>query len=95
MATASDGRITVEELIEFPTRFAFKAIGHHTRQFSQQALDAVRGAFQDGRQVELRTRLSRNGTYLSVTLTARLESADELRNVYAALRSLDGLITVL
>ena len=39
-----DRRIPVEELLEFPTRFAFKAIGHHTREFSRDAFQAVVGA---------------------------------------------------
>lgn len=95
MASATDARIPIEELIEFPTRFVFKAVGHHTRGFSQQALAAARRALDDDRPVELRTRLSRQGTYLSATLTARVESADELRAVYAALRALPDVITVL
>ncbi len=88
-------RIPVEELMEFPTRFSFKAIGHHTREFSQDALQAVHEALGDDRRVELRTRLSRRGAYLSATLTTRIDSADELRAVYAALWKVEGVITVL
>ena len=88
-------RIPVEELMEFPTRFSFKAIGHHTRELSGDALRAVHGALGDDRRVELRTRLSRKGAYLSATLTTRIDSADELRAVYAALWKVEGVITVL
>ena len=90
-----DGRIPVEDLIEFPTSFSFKVIGHHTREFSRHAVAATRSVVIDDRGVRHRTRLSRNGTYLSVTVTATVESADELHRVYEALRSVDGAITVL
>ncbi len=95
MSSVSDRRIPVEELLAFPTRFAFKAIGHHTRDFSRDAFQAVVGALGDDRTVTLRTRLSRNGTYISATLTTRIDSARELRAVYAALWRVQGVITVL
>ncbi len=88
-------RIPVEELIQFPAPFTFKAIGHHTRPFARAVHQAVAGALGGDRPVELRTRLSRNGTYLSATCTARIASADELRAVYAALAEVEGVITVL
>ncbi len=87
-------RVPAEELIAFPTPFTFKAIGHHTRSFARAVHAAVSGVLDD-RPVELRTRLSRNGTYLSATCTARIASADELRAVYAALYEVEDVITVL
>jgi len=95
LAERSDGRVPIEELIEFPARYVFKAIGHHTRDFADRALAAVNGAFPDGRKIDLRTRLSRQGTYLSVTLTTQVESAAELKDAYAALRQVEGVITLL
>jgi len=90
-----DRRIPVEELIEFPTRFSFKAIGHHTREFAPSAYRAVLTTVGEDRAVELRTRLSRKAAYVSATVTARIDSAEELKAVYAALWKLDGVITVL
>ena len=91
----TDRRIRVEDLIDFPVSFSFKAIGHHTLGFTQDALEATKSALLGDRPVRYRTRLSRHGTYLSVTLTARIESSRELRQVYDALRSIEGVITVL
>ncbi len=85
----------MEELLEFPTAFAFKAIGQHSLALPDRALAAVREVVGAERRLDLRTRLSRNGTYLSVTLSTRIESADELRAVYAALRTVEGVITLL
>ncbi len=90
-----DTRIPIEELIPFPTRYTFKVIGHHTRAFSGDALKATRKVLGEERKIELRTRLSSKAAYLSVTLVAQVENADELRAVYAALRTIADVITVL
>jgi len=95
VAERADGRVPIEELIEFPARYVFKVIGHHTRDFADRAHKVLRESFPDERKIELRTRLSRQGTYLSVTLTAQVESADELKNAYASLRKMKGVITLL
>ncbi len=95
MAERTDSRVPVEELIEFPTRYTFKAIGHHTREFTDRVYETAREALGGERKVELRTRLSRQGAYLSVTLVTRIESAEELKAVYAVLRKVEGVITLL
>jgi putative lipoic acid-binding regulatory protein len=90
-----DVAIPIEELVDFPTRFVFKAVGHHTREFSRDCLREFRRLFGEERKIELRTRLSSQAAYISVTLTTAVESADELRAAYAALRGVEGVITVL
>ncbi|MBI5442538.1 MAG: DUF493 domain-containing protein [Deltaproteobacteria bacterium] len=90
-----DTRIPIEELVKFPTKYTFKAIGHHKLTFTGRVLEAVRKVLGEDRKIELRTRLSSKGAYVSVTLVARVENADELRGVYAALRTVSEVITVL
>lgn len=90
-----DVAIPIEELVSFPTRFVFKAVGHHTLEFSNACLKAFRRALGDERKIELRTRLSSKAAYLSVTLTTDVGSAGELRAAYTALRGVEGVITVL
>ena len=90
-----DVAIPIEDLVAFPTRFTFKVVGHHTRAFSRDCLQAFRRVFGGERKVELRTRLSSKAAYLSVTLVTTVESADELRAAYTALRGVDGVLTVL
>ena len=94
-AAVEDSRIPIEELIEFPTTFMFKAVGHHTLRFPADAQKAVQHALGGDRKVELRTRLSAKAAYMSVTLIAAVESAKELTAAYAALRGVEGVITVL
>lgn len=90
-----DVAIPIEELVDFPSRFAFKAVGHHTREFARTCLLALRRVLGDERKIELRTRLSSKAVYVSVTLTTTVESAGELRAAYAVLRGVEGVITVL
>lgn len=90
-----DARIPIEELVQFPTHYTFKAIGHHTLPFASKVLKAARDVLGEQRRIDMRTRLSSKAAYLSVTLVARLENADELRNVYSALRTVSEVITVL
>jgi putative lipoic acid-binding regulatory protein len=87
--------VPVEELLEFPTRFAFKAVGPNNEAFVGAVETATRGCLDPARTVDRRTRPSRNGTYLSVTLTTRVENVDELHAVYNGLRAVPGVITVL
>ena len=90
-----DARIPIEEFIQFPTRHTFKAIGHHTRKFSEDVRKAARRVMGEERTIELRTRLSAKAAYVSVSVAVNVESAHELHATYAALRALEGIITVL
>ena len=90
-----DRRIPIEELVAFPGPYTFKAIGHHTREFAPTVLKAAQRALGENRRIEFRTRLSRKAAYISVSLVATLECAEELRNTYAALRAVEGVITIL
>lgn len=91
----SERAVAVEELLDFPTAFAFKAVGPSSPGFVAAVAAAVRGALEPGRAIEQRSRASGHGTYCSVTLTTRVEHADELRAVYRALRAVPAVITVL
>lgn len=90
-----DRRISVEEFMEFPIDYSFKAVIHNTHGCAKKTLLTVQTALGDDRRVESKTRLSKKGAYISITTTARLESIEELKNAYAALRKMEGLITVL
>ena len=85
----------MEELLEFPTPFEFKAVGPNGASFVAAVGAAARSALGPDRALEQRTRPSRHGTYVSVTLTAIVVNADELQAVYAGLRAVPGVITVL
>ena len=91
----SERSIPVEELLKFPARFAFKAVGPNHEAFIAATEAAVRSSLGAAPDLERRTRPSRHGTYLSVTLTTRVENADELRAVYTGLRAVPGVITIL
>jgi len=91
----SERAVAVEELLDFPTSFAFKAVGPSSEAFVTAVAAAVRGALEPGRNFEQRSRASRHSTYCAVTVTTRVEDVNELHAVYRALRAVPGVITVL
>jgi putative lipoic acid-binding regulatory protein len=79
-----------EELLQFPCDYMFKAFGPNEDRFT----DAVRKAVSTHVPVSLdavRTRPSREGTYLCVSILVRLHNFDQLKEVYNQLRKVHGL----
>jgi len=80
-----------ESPLEFPCDYPLKVMGRHTAQFRAQVL-AVLAAGADGapapRVVE---RLSRDGTFVSLTCTVRVASRAELDQLYRRLHA-TGLV---
>lgn len=74
----------LEKLIEFPTLFPLKVMGHRVDDFAQQLSALVTTCLPtfDPQSMEMRT--SSKGTYLSVTLMLPVQSRQELETVYKA-----------
>jgi uncharacterized protein len=75
----------IERLLEFPVDFPIKVMGKRVDGFAQAIADLVaqRVPGFDARGIELRA--SSKGTWLSVTLTVRAESREQLEGLYRAL----------
>lgn len=86
-----DGRTPPpEELLEFPCDFMFKAFGPNEESFR----DAVRQAISEIIPVPLdavRSRPSREGTYVCVSVLVRLHNFGQLKAIYQVLRGVEGL----
>ena len=83
------------EILEFPCRFPVKAMGQNQPAFEQLVVEAVRihaGAISPGDVV---TRPSRNGRYLSVTVTFTATSRDQLDAIYRTLSSSEHVLFLL
>ena len=83
----------IHELVEFPCRFCFKALGRAAPASDDDggfvACLLARVALVLGRAVtddEHTVRTSSRGTYQSVTLNLWMTSGDEVYSIYAALR---------
>lgn len=76
-----------ETLIEFPCRFPIKVMGVRTDEFSQVVLDIALKHAPDVTAADLDMRVSKNGNYLSVTVTINAVSKNQLDNLYIELTS--------
>lgn len=90
MAELPPGTPTLEELLEFPCDYVFKAFGPQEEQF----VEAVRTAVATVVPLPLdciKLRPSAKGRYQCVTVLTRLHSIEQLKAIYAALRTVENL----
>ncbi len=84
----------LEDLVDFPTSWTFRAVGATTPALEAQCRAAVEKGL--GREVlEVQCQPSSQGRWTSVRLRVVVESANEVRTVYAALKGVEGVIKCL
>ncbi len=84
---AMDMSTPTESLIEYPSDFPIKVMGPMHDEFAQTIVEVVvlhDPTFHAGR---MEMRPSAKGTYLSLTVTVRATSREQLDNLYRALSS--------
>lgn len=90
----SDTEPQLEDLVEFPTPWTFRAVGATTPALEALCRTAIEGSV--GREVEaLKIQPSSKGRWTSVRLSVVVESAEEVRDAYTALRKVEGVIKCL
>lgn len=72
-------------LLEFPCDFPVKIMGTRSDDFAQTVVDIVLRHAPDFSAETVEMRVSRSGTYLSVTCTVRAMSQDQLDGLYREL----------
>lgn len=78
------------ELLEWPCDYTFKAFGPNDGVFPEtvyKAVCAVVPVSLDG----VRTRLSREGTYVCTSVLVRLHNADQLKAIYDEIKQVTNL----
>lgn len=80
----------LEELLEFPCDYPFKAFGPQDEKFSDDVRAAV-AAFVPVPVDCLKLRPSAKGQYQCVTVLTRLNNLEQLQAIYAALRQVENL----
>ncbi len=76
-----------QSLIQYPCDFPIKVMGERRDDFAQAVIEAVEphtGPLQ-AHQIEMRA--SKQGRYLSLTLTLRVTSREQLDSIYLCLTS--------
>lgn len=84
-------RELIESTHSFPCRFVFKVIGPNTQEFvdeNRQRVVAVTGADE---HVELSYRVSSAGNHGSVTMHVHVLDAEQVRAIYLALSTIEGV----
>ena len=71
-----------ESLLKFPCDFPIKAMGKAENDFDALVVSLIRRHSPDLLEGAIKSRASRGGQYLSVTVTIRAESQQQLDNIY-------------
>lgn len=86
---------TSESAIEFPCDFPIKAMGHARGNFELTVMEIVRRHAPDLTEESFKSRFSRNGKYLSVTITVRARSKQQLDAIYMDLTACEHVLMAL
>ena len=82
-----------ESALKFPTSFPIKIMGRRADGYAQAMLDVVLKHAPDFDPSTLEMRASREGNYLSVTVTINATSREQLDNLYREL-SVHPMVTM-
>jgi putative lipoic acid-binding regulatory protein len=83
------------ELLEFPCDFPIKVMGRREPGFAQIVMEIVLRHAPDFAPATIEMRLSRKGTYLSVTCVVRATSREQLDALYQELCDHPAVVMVL
>lgn len=79
----------------FPDTYSIKAVGADKDNFAEFAADVVRRIVDDASSVTYRTRPSRNGSYLAVTISFIAVDQQQLDAVFEQMSSQGRVVWVL
>jgi len=74
-----------DSLMEFPCSFPIKAMGIAADDFDSLIMEIVRKHYPDITEGAVKTKPSREGKYISVTVTIEAQSREQLDNIYLEL----------
>jgi len=78
---------TDKSLLQFPCEFIIKVFGVASDEFEATVISIIRNHISDIRAEAFKSRPSKDGKYLALTITADVESKEQLDNIYRDLTS--------
>ena len=81
--------------LQFPCTFPIKVMGKAGQDFDLHVIEIVRRHVPDLREGAVRSQLSRNGNYMSVTVTFEASSREQLDALYRELTASERTLMVL
>lgn len=82
-------------LLEFPCQFPIKAMGKTDIEFDLLVIDIIREHVDDLSENAIKTRPSKNGKYVSVTVTIEARSQKQLDDIYLQLSAHPAVLMAL
>lgn len=83
---------TEETLMVFPCTFPIKAMGKAADDFDMLVVEIVRKHHPDLTEGAIKSRPSREGKYISVTVTINAHSREQLDNIYLDLTAHERIL---
>tara|TARA_B100000029_G_scaffold404571_1_gene404642 strand:+ start:119 stop:391 length:273 start_codon:yes stop_codon:yes gene_type:complete len=71
-----------DKIIKFPCQFPIKVMGIASDNFHIVIFDIIKKHVSDLSEEAIKSRLSKKGNYVSVTVTIEAESREQLDNIY-------------
>jgi putative lipoic acid-binding regulatory protein len=84
-----------QTLLEFPTPFPIKVMGRRESGFAQSVMEIVLKHAPDFQPATMEMRPSRQGTYISLTVTIEARSREQLDALYRELCDHPSVVMVL
>jgi putative lipoic acid-binding regulatory protein len=84
-----------QTLLEFPTPFPIKVMGRRESGFAQSVMEIVLKHAPDFQPATMEMRPSRQGTYISLTVTIEARSREQLDALYRDLCDHPSVVMVL
>jgi putative lipoic acid-binding regulatory protein len=85
----------LEEHCQFPGPFMFKVIAYAGDEVVDEVVQAVGPVLACGREeLQLNTRPSKKGSYLSISFEPIVDSPKQVLRVYDELKKIKGIITI-
>ena len=89
---ADENREDKESPLKFPCEFPIKAMGRATPELEIAVLEIMRRHVPDLGEGAVRTRESRQGNYLSITVTIQARSREQLDAIYMDLTACEHIV---
>ena len=83
-------RVDPESLLEFPCHYQFKAVGMAGVEFRDAVVSAISQCVSVATDA-VHSRPSGQGTYQSVSVMVTLHNFNQLKDIYAGLRQVQGM----
>jgi putative lipoic acid-binding regulatory protein len=85
----------LEATHRFPGVYQIKAIGSVEDDFEARVLEAVRAEITNPSEVDYSARTTPGGRHVALTLEVAVQTAEQVRTIYARVQELEGLTLLL